>query len=363
MQEERKRILTLVEEGKITSAEALTLLELLEKEQEKKDVKEKEFTNELSTGVELNEEEKKEQSYQKKIASAKDMFLDLMDSILTKVKEVDINVTKNVEINHIFHHQDVQFKDINIEVANGNVELLTWDQNDVKVEIDAKVYRTEDQAEARKNLLEDITLTISNNRLIYVIGEKWMRVHSKIFVPKEQYEKVRIRLFNGTVTGNQLETKNFKAKTAHGKVSLTELISNEAEIETANGNIDLTNIAVGKLECETINGAINSQGTFHQADFETFNGAVVVEKFDNEARSLQVKSVSGAIKVLVPLSLGIKGDAKSYLGGLHVEVEGLNIIDEKNEVVQKYLTFDSEKDQVLYVKADSKTAAVTIVNE
>ena len=43
MQDEKKRILKLVEEGKITSTEALTLLELLEKEQEQKDIEDEEI--------------------------------------------------------------------------------------------------------------------------------------------------------------------------------------------------------------------------------------------------------------------------------------------------------------------------------
>ena len=65
MQDEKKRILKLVEEGKITASEALSLLELLEEETKQNSEKEKEIVNDLSTVVILDEEEKKEQETKK----------------------------------------------------------------------------------------------------------------------------------------------------------------------------------------------------------------------------------------------------------------------------------------------------------
>ena len=85
MGDEKKRVLKLVEEGKITASEALALLELLEKEQEQKNVKEKEIIHELANVVNLDDEEKKEQAReeaaQKKIASAKDMIFSFSYSL------------------------------------------------------------------------------------------------------------------------------------------------------------------------------------------------------------------------------------------------------------------------------------------
>ena len=180
MNEEKKRILSLVEEGKITASEALTLLELLEQEKQHNQEKEKEMITELSTVVVLDEEEKKEQKTEKKVASAKDMILDFVDNIFTKVKDLDLNFTKHTEINHIFHDQSSTFDEINIEVANGNVEVVSWDQPGVKIECEAKVYRTEDQTEARKMLLDEITFDVKDSKLYYIVGQKWIRVHSKI---------------------------------------------------------------------------------------------------------------------------------------------------------------------------------------
>ena len=366
MGDEKKRILKLVEEGKITASEALALLELLEKEQEQKNVKEKEIIHELANVVNLDDEEKKEQAReeaaQKKIASAKDMIFSFVDNVVSKVKEVDLNFTKNTEITHFFHDPDAIVTEANVEVANGDVEIYAWEGPGVKVECEAKVYRTEDQESARNTLLQETTFYVKENKLYFIVGQKWMRVNSKIFVPSAQYDKVRIKLLNGAISINNLMVDQLKAKTGNGKISLQSVISKEAEIETVNGNIELMENNIGQLECETINGLINSNGSFRKADFETFNGVIQVENFSSDAKVLTAKSGSGAIRILVPQAIKVSGEAKSYLGALSVEIYGMKVTETKNEVIQKVLKFENEEMESMRISAESKSASVTITH-
>ena len=360
MQDEKKRILKLVEEGKITASEALSLLELLEAEAKQNSEKEKEIVNDLSTVVILDEEEKKEQDTKKKVSSAKDMIFDFVDNVMTKVKEMDLNFSKSTNVSHIFQHTYEPVKEIDIEVANGNIESAVWDQEDVKVECEAKVYRTDDAAEARKTLLEEVTFSIKDEKLFFVIGQKWMRVNSKLYLPKIHFDKMKVRLFNGTIQGDSLNIDQLKIKTANGKITLNDLTSLKADLETANGNIELNNIDTVKVECDTINGAIKSNGTFQEADFETFNGLISVENCGASVKLLKAKSASGAIKIVVPQNVHVSGEAKSYLGSLEVDLQGMKIVEEKNEVVQKMIKFTNELDSQTSIYAESKTASVSI---
>lgn len=59
MKEERKRILKMVEDGKLSVEEALTLLEKLEKAEDTAEQKQEEIIKELSTAVKFEEEKKK----------------------------------------------------------------------------------------------------------------------------------------------------------------------------------------------------------------------------------------------------------------------------------------------------------------
>ncbi|MGM9928667.1 MAG: DUF4097 family beta strand repeat-containing protein [Bacillus sp. (in: firmicutes)] len=364
MVEKRKRILNLVEQGKITASEALTLLELLEQEEENKSAKEKEILHDLSNVVVLDEEEQKQQekeeATQKKIASAKDMILNFVDNIVTKVKEVDLNFTKYATVPHIYHDQVAAVSEVNIEVANGDVEVIAWDGPGVKVECDAKVYRTENEETARKTLLEEATFNVNEKKLYFVVGQKWMRVNSKVYVPTTHYDKVRIKLFNGAIQVSQLTINQLKAKTGNGKIDIQNVISHEADFETVNGNIELTNNTFDKLECETINGTVKHTGSFQMADIETFIGSINVEGFTSTAKVLNVQSDSGTVQVTVPLNMGVSGEAKSYLGALHVDVPGMKVTESKNEVIQKMIKFENEDVNSVRVTAESKTASVTI---
>ncbi|MGM9926287.1 MAG: DUF4097 family beta strand repeat-containing protein [Bacillus sp. (in: firmicutes)] len=363
MNEEKKRILNLVESGKISAAEALTLLEMLEKEQQTKTDKEAEILNELSTEVVSKTDEQQQHTSEKKVASAKDMILDFVDSLVTKVKELDFDFSKSTDVTHIFHMPDAAFEEATFEVANGNVELIAWDQEGVKVECDAKVYRTEDVEEARRLLLQEVTFDVRDSKLFYLVGQKWMKVNSKIYLPKAHIKKMRLRLFNGTVSGDALTVDKLKVKTANGKIALNHVTSEDTEIENVNGNIELAHMKIGKLDCETMNGTLRASGIFELAQLETFNGGIFVDGFNQEAKSLQAKSTSGSVTITVPSSVAVAGEVRANLGGLHVNVQGMKVVDEKKEVIQKVLKFDNEQTDSMKLYADSRTGSITVVNE
>src|ERR1700719_38680 len=149
MKEERKRILKMVEEGKLTVDEALTLLEELEKASATFEQKQQQIVQELSTAVKF-EEGKKEDPVHQKFQSTKEKIFDFVDSALKKFKDLDfdLNFGQAVEISHIFYQADVFLKEIEMDVANGSLKIVPWDHKDVRIECEAKVYRVDNQEEA-----------------------------------------------------------------------------------------------------------------------------------------------------------------------------------------------------------------------
>ncbi|MCL6573883.1 MAG: DUF4097 domain-containing protein, partial [Bacillus sp. (in: Bacteria)] len=121
MQEERKRILKLVEEGKLTVDEAINLLDELEKAQQTMEQKREQIVNELSTTVNFDETKKEAPTKEDKYQSTKDKIFDFVDSALKKIKDFDfdLNFGQSVGISHIFHQSNVDLKNLDIDVANG----------------------------------------------------------------------------------------------------------------------------------------------------------------------------------------------------------------------------------------------------
>ncbi|WP_284036305.1 DUF4097 domain-containing protein [Neobacillus sp. 114] len=363
MKEERIRILKMVEEGKLSVEEALTLLEELEKAQAAMEQKQAQILNELSTAVHF-EEAKKEDPVFAKYQSTKEKIFEFVDTALKKIKEIDLdlNFGHSIEISHIFHHGNVELKDMDIDLANGSVKLVAWDQPDVRVECQAKVYRVDNQDQARQNFLRDVTFTVESEKLSFLTQQKWMKVEAVMFVPKTQYDKVRVRIFNGSISGGDINVNDLRVKTANGKIQLEQLSGTKAEIETANGKIKVKNSRFDELEAETINGAIKLDGDFKKAEAQSFNGNVSVNLSGDRCEWIHAKTTSGPIDLYVPESLPVNGELKTNLGGFNLKLVGVQILEEKSEMIQKSLRFQSvnHPDKMLKIYADSKSGSISL---
>jgi DUF4097 and DUF4098 domain-containing protein YvlB len=364
MKEERKRILNMVKEGKLTVDEALTLLEELEKSSKTMEQKQEEIIHELSTVVNF-EEAKKEDPVHHKFQSVKDKIFDFVDSALKKMKDFDLdfNFGQSIEVSHIFQHGDANVKEIDVDVANGSVKLVPWDQRDVRIECHAKVYRVDTQEEARQNFLKDIVFVIEGEKLRFSTQQKWMKVDAEIYIPQEDYEFIRVRMFNGPIEGKNLKVNTLKVKSANGKIHLDTIIAGKTEVETANGHIHLSNYTADEVELETINGAIHLNGDVVRADVQTFHGDIHCFS-KNRAESIIAKTTTGSIDIFLTESVSADGELKSNLGGFTVELEGIQMIEEKTEMIQKMLRFKPVNNEKKAVKvfADSKTGSILIKN-
>ena len=373
MNEERKRILEMVEKGQLSTKEALTLLEALDKEEEapkeKASYKEKE-TDLLDDLANIFTGEKTSDYGDKSshtFNNGKDRLIDFFQSALNKVKnfDLDFEFNKSIELSHVFQETEVEsLKEIAVDVANGKVEILPWDQNEVRVECQVKVYRTDDLEEARESFLGNTDFYIENGKLRLSTELKWMKVNSKIYVPQSQYDKVSVKVLNGSVKSERMTAASFKVRSGNGKVELKDMTTKKAEVDTTNGAIHLANIYSDSVEAESINGKVYMQGDVKVTDLQSLNGTIVCSLRGDRADTLHAKAVTGGIDLYVPGSLGLKGEAKSNLGSFKIEMEGINIVEEKNEVVQKHVHFskESESDKKLHIFAHTKTGSVLIKN-
>lgn len=345
MKEERKRILQLVDEGKLTVNEALTLLEKLEKDTKRKP--DSEMETELSKVVADTDSEHEYASYKTqdkyKSQSTTDKIFEFVESAFQKVKDLDLdfNFGKHEKISHIFQQSDTMVNEVDIDIANGSLTLIPWDQKDVRVECDAKVYRVDSQDEARKKFLQQVEFTIVDNKLHFILQQKLMKVAAVCYVPKTDFEKIQLRLFNGPITAEQLVAKDFKAKTANGKITLEAISGKSFELETANGHISVTGSSIEQMEAETINGKVSLQGSMEHIDVQTFYGNLTCLLTDHRCNYFEAKVVTGGVDIRIPEDLALEGELKTNLGGFKVDLPRVEILEEKQELAHKLLRLRS----------------------
>lgn len=361
---EKRRILEMVQEGKLTAEEALILLEKLEEDANKEEVKKETLVTELSTKVNW-ESSSSHKSKTTKTTNVKASILDFVDKAFKKIKDVDLdfNFGASVSVQHIFQHSNVYLTDVDIDVANGSVRLVPWSERDVRVECDAKVYGAESQDEARNTFLQDVVFSIDGGKLRYAVQKKKMKVNATIYLPEASYDSITVRLFNGQIEGEKIRVKEFKAKTANGKITVGSLSTDKFEVETANGHITATDLYSKNVEAETINGTIKLNGSYERADLQSFNGSIIATLDDTKCESLLVKSTTGNVDIVVPANKSIHGDVKTNIGSIQCDLPFLETKEEKSEVVQKYMKFQTKQSsecEPLLIDVETKTGSIVI---
>ncbi|WP_455662001.1 DUF4097 family beta strand repeat-containing protein [Pradoshia sp.] len=363
MNDEKKRILEMVKEGLLNADEALLLLEQLDKKEKLIQKDSQQESRELATTVQP-EGERKEEQQTKRTVSTMDRIMGVVDDVVKKIKDIDFdwNFGSSIEIDHLYHQEAKPFNIIDIDVANGEVSIIPWDRDEVDIECKAKVYRAENTTEAREKLQKQIVNKIENGKLKFTLHDRAIKLKATIKVPKHRYQELRIRLFNGGITGENLNVDEIKAKTANGAISFRDFNAREAEFETANGSIKLLSFDAGELEVDTMNGGIQVDGAFRTADIQTMNGSITCKQAGQYGETLRAKAQAGSINLQIPQGTSCDGELKSNLGSFNLDLKGIQVIEEKNDIVQKMLRFQSmlEEEHSMHVFAESKTGSIKV---
>jgi len=372
MKEERKKILEMVKTGQLNIEEAEKLLEELNHIESQKKEKEAKIAEELSkieaykSNHEENEQKTFHQSSSTKTSTfakeAKDTLFNLFEGAKKKIKEMDLDFHHSVNVSHVFQQNENMFQDVFIDIPNGSVQLIGWDHTDVRVECEGKVYREEDPAKGKERFLENIEFSVEQGSLAFLSNEKFMKVDTKIYLPPNNYNKVLVKLFNGSINVESIQGNKINMQTSNGEIQLERCEAEKVEIETVNGAITLSQCKIDDVEMETMNGKITIDGNYQKIDAETISGSISVPISEPSPQLVKLSSGVGSIQVRIADDLPVSGEVKSNFGNIQVDLTDLYKIDEKKELIQKVIKFDTtaELQNKMYLYVESKTGSVTI---
>lgn len=381
MKDERKKILEMVESGKLAVEEAIVLLDALESReqgssqtegsgkgemdqfQEQQQAAEKE-TTEPSTFVNFDSSNTDGEKRSYKRPSFKDKFTDFIDSALQKIKDIDLDFNFGTyhEVNHIFQHRDVYITNIYLDISNGDIKMIPWNEQDVRIECSAKVYKEDTPEAAKAYFMKNVRFSIDGESMRFSVEPKQIKMNTVLYVPTSQYNEIQIRMFNGHVAGEQLDVKKLKVNTANGNITLAGIRGKDFEFETANGHIKIDDSYSQEIEAETINGTISVQGAYEKVDLQSFSSNISCKLVDTNSKIAFLNTKTGSIDLFLPQDIEVKGKIKSNIGSFKCELTGLAILEEKKDVIQKELNFEANKGKPskLYVEASSNTGSILV---
>lgn len=382
MQNERQRILELVEKGTISAQEAITLLEALEQPNKSTEssMNDASNTDQQSSAEKepiFKEEQKKKEAdftkyfqdeihdFRKDLTQIGSLFMDMMNTAVKKVKEFDVSSPfgDKFEFTHTEELAAAHIENIMVELPNGNFSLEPCEGDTFQIICKVKAPLVNDnEEETRNHFLEQFVVKSEEDSLRILSQLKLVQVNVQVLAPKEKLDKLSVRLMNGGVTLQNIELEQLKLKTLNGAIKGSKLVFTKAEVDSSNGSIELTDVRGKDLEAETLNGRVYLDGALDEVEAKSINGHVVVTTCSSKSSKIKAHTVAGAVEIYVPRTMSLSGKIVTNFGKVDVGIQDASKIETQDQFLSKVVRFDKEVEDAnrLFIEGESKTGAVLV---
>ncbi|WLR49285.1 DUF4097 family beta strand repeat-containing protein [Halobacillus litoralis] len=337
MNEERMKILQMIEKGTISAEEGAKLLEAVEEPSPK------------------SSEQREKSKYG---------LRNFMDDAMEKIKNADFDFSfgEYVEFNDETILPNEEFHDADLSISNGSLKVHTWDQEDVKASYQVKVYQVETEEEARTRFHDETQVEIKNGLLRIASPSKKIKMNVDIFIPNKKYEFIKSQLTNGNLNLENIKSDHFQMKTSNGAVNAKQLSGETCKMQTGNGAIHLQEGTFEECETDTINGAITLSGDIGKTDASSVSSSITVDYSGAKAHTGFYKTTTGRIQVSLPTEKKIDGVLRTKFGPIQCELDNYKILKDRKDVANKMLEFEAYEqfEDAYHIEAETKTGSVTV---
>lgn len=388
MQEKRKRILKMLETGTISMDEALTLLENLHEDHhlednqkqaidESKPVKDSLPTlqkeqQEKKTEPEIETEKEDEPSMDDFLNDLRsdftvvgEKFMQFMQTAVQKVKEFDFDTPfgESITFNHTLVKPVAAIDEILLQITNGKASIHKSEDQEIRAEFTVKAHHQESEEKAKEEFLDKILFVKDDGKLRLVSDMKMTQVNVDLYLPRQLYKKLAVKLMNGSFHMRDAEFDRISVKTANGRIEVSQLAFEEGHFETANGTIYMNEITGDTVEAETLNGRIYIDGVLKEVEAQSLNGHVTVTTTSEAAKKIEAKTMSGTVELYIPSTLSLSGELSSSVGKLDLGLGDVERISEQDQLFQRTIRFRKDvpgQSGKLHLTGEAKTGTVLV---
>ncbi|EHR34126.1 DUF4097 family beta strand repeat protein [Helcococcus kunzii] len=319
MSEEKKLILNMLKEGKITEDEALKLLDAIgekeKKEEEKTNFAEKEasfensvnnFVNKILSGVE----------------TAINKAGDVINNMDFDISNINIAGSKfNANTTKTYKIEDIE-EPINFFVNNlqGAIQIQSHNQDYIEciaiINYDNKYHDENDEFLIHK--IED------NNHYFGIdLNKNNWNFKSQLIInlPKDKLNSIKVRNSNSKIQANNFDIDNVIFETTNARIEFSNITSKSINATTTNAKIEAINVGTDKIVTNTTNSKISlSEIKSDELEAYTTNGKINLTKLN--VVDVIAQNTNGSLYVSNIFDDTNKLDLSSTNGGIYIE--GLN---------------------------------------
>jgi DUF4097 and DUF4098 domain-containing protein YvlB len=295
MREEKMMILSMLEEGKITSEEAVKLMEALEETdtfsddtpiEEKKD----KLINMDKTMEKVKEMEKVIKDQSKKVeafgsdigSKVENISSDIgnkISNMLDSLKDIGssssftsnyetINTTLEKDISHI-ENPIINFKGI-----NGSIIVNSWDQENLLIKVTCQYkYGNLREDDTFYNFYEEGNKIVFNPNFSSNIS-----IRLEAYLPEKKYEEISLATSNGRIDIDDFSLNTLKCNTSNSSIGISDIYANDISLTTKNGKINIKDVSSPNIKANSTNSTINLKDVNSKfLEASTLNGRIIMK--------------------------------------------------------------------------------------
>lgn len=332
MNEERMFILKMVEEGKITAAEAAALLDALGDERDDEEERRerarrpgsdlaaqiseaiqaalrsvpnitedvRESWNEVRKDLVQSLREMREEMKKKKLID-----LSGLSHLVSHMREVGFGPAHEFEERFSGSFDAAGVPDVELISKNGSLTVIGWEQPSYEVVVRKKVYGRDE--EAARRVADEAVVVEKDAFRLKVDGRATgaVTVSAEVRLPRRQALALAATTSNGSVLLEGLTLKEGRATTTNGSVRVRSVSAERLVAATVNGRVEGRSVVAEEAEVSSVNGSIDWDGQAQRALIKTVNGAVrctpslPAAGADSGHGEWEVRSVNGSVRLLL----------------------------------------------------------------
>lgn len=211
---------------------------------------------------------------------------------------------------------------LDLDTANGRLELKSWDGPGWKAIVKLHV-RGRDEADARRRASELRRFESRDNAILFDAR----RIHGfncgagvELLLPRSHRYTLEARTANGRIDSGDVNYQGFQAKTANGRIVLEGGEADIVSVHTANGGTTI-GARVRDVDAGTANGSI-----------------AVVPRGEGEIR-LSLSTANGSIKVQADgaMPAGYQVEARTSFGSINLDMTDFQYDVNDQSIGRKYV--------------------------
>lgn len=244
---------------------------------------------------------------------------------------------------------------VDIQIANGQIELTSWDQPNTELIVTGKLYGDFEEEDPQAAFEKRVNLDFVEGALNLNMISRFVKTDIVVKVPKERLDFIKLRTISGPVDVNHIDTNDIYVQTVDGNIDLNDFTASMIEIDTKNGQVNLSEVTTLDLVVKSLNGGQRLKGHVENILMDTLNGDVVITMVDKPLVRAQVSTKNGDIKFNMPHGTAVDGIAQTSHGDIMFRSDFIKsqtqVSEQFNNQKAFYHEVAGEKDYQVKLKA------------